>query len=320
MKENNTVKGTELLFFEKAEVDKIKGNSTAFASAGSLSVLYFSDYSRYILQINDWRYPLLRRLPILAEKNEMGGRSYMMPGQNGFFYRLRIEGASNEGLANFETILKNNSNFSMKGQESAFNKLEASPDDKLMRSAKKETSFMTKASETVKLAGEKAKIAGKTLKEGTKNMDSRKKMMNLKDIKTKNFRKEAKSTFQKDFFTSSEKLSTEFFKMRRENGNMNQMKDFKELAKFTGPSLYLPKEEIEEAILNHKDLAGKGNFNMGMTMPMPEQKRSGFIESVKQGFNELKQGLTQTMQGRERRPEPQVEKVAGVEGMTHYQG
>jgi len=238
--------------------------------------------------------------------------------RNGFFYKLRIEGSSNEALGNFETILKNNSNFSIKGQESVFNKLEGSPDDKLMRSAKKETSFMNMASETIKLAGEKAKIAGKTLKDGTKNIDSRKKMMNLKDIKTKNFKKEARSSLKKDFFTSAEKMSTEFFKMRRENGNMTQLKDFKELAKITGPSLYLPKEDIEEAILNNKDLAGKGNFNMSMTMP--EQKRGGFIESVKQSFNELKQGLVQTMQGRERRPEPQVENVAGVEGMTHYQG
>lgn len=316
MKEKNTVMGTEVLFFERAEVDKIKGNTTSFASAGSLSILYFREYGRYILQINDWRYPLLRRLPINGEKNEMGGRSYLMPGLNGFFFRLRIEGGSNEGLSNFETILSNNSNFSIKGQETAFKKLEASPDDKLMRTTKKETSFANMASETIKLGIEKAKIAGKTLKDGTKNIDSRKKMMNLKDIKNKNFRKEAKSSFQKDFFTSSGKLATDFHKMRRENANLNQLKDFKELAKFTGPMFYLPREDIEESILNNKDLAGKGSFNMSMTQP--EERKPGFIESVKQGFNDLKQELTQKT--RERKVEPQVEKVASVEGMTHYQG
>jgi len=316
MKEKNTVMGTEILFFERAEVDKIKGSTTSFASAGSLSILYFREYGRYILQINDWRYPLLRRLPISAEKNEMGGRSYLMPALNGFFFRLKIEGGSNEGLSNFETILSNNSNFSMKGQETAFKKLEASPDDKLMRNAKKETSFATKVAETIKLGVEKAKVAGKTLKSGTKNIDSRKKMMNLKDIKTKNFKKEAKSSFKKDFFTSTGKLATDFHKMRRENANLNQLKDFKELAKFAGPMFYLPREDIEEAILNNKDLAGKGSFNMSMTQP--EERRAGLVDTVKQGFNEVKQELIQKT--RERKAEPQFESVAGVEGMTHYQG
>jgi len=183
-----------------------------------------------------------------------------------------------------------------------------------MRGAKKETSFMNMASETIKLGVEKAKVAGKTLKDGTKNIDSRKKMMNLKDIKNKNFKKEAKASFKKDFFVSAGKMATDFHKMRRENANLTQLKDFKELAKIAGPMFYLPREDIEEAILNNKDLAGKGNFNMAMTQP--EQKKTGFIESVKQGFNDLKQEITQ---GR-RKAEPQVEKVAGVEGMTHYQG
>jgi len=119
MKEKNTVKGNEILFFERAEVDKIKGDKTAFAAAGSLSILYFSDYNRYVLQLNDWRYPLLRRLPIIGEQDEMGGRTYLMPALNGFFFRLRIEGANNQALGNLETIFSNNAGFSVKGQESA---------------------------------------------------------------------------------------------------------------------------------------------------------------------------------------------------------
>lgn len=315
IKLNNTVKATEILFFERAEIDAIKGSATSFASAGSLSLLYFSDYSRYVLQLNDWRYPLLRRLPILAEKDEMGGQMYLLPGLNGFFYRLRIESASNETIKNFETILSNTSNFSIKGQESTFRKTETSPDDKLVRSAKKESSFMNTASETMKQVTEKAKIAVKTIKTGTKGIDSRKKMVNIKDIKNKNFKKEARSTIKKDFFTSLEKLTNDFLRMRKENPNLTTMKDFKELSKMTGPTLYIPREDIEEAILNNKDLASKGNFNMSMTMP--EQRRTGFVDSVKQGFSDMKKGMTET---RERRPEPQIEKVAGVEGMTHYQG
>jgi len=315
MKEKNTVKGNEILFFERAEVDKIKGDKTAFAAAGSLSILYFSDYNRYVLQLNDWRYPLLRRLPIIGEQDEMGGRTYLMPALNGFFFRLRIEGANNQALGNLETIFSNNAGFSVKGQESAFRKLEASPEDKLFRVAKKDnTSLMTQASETLKQVGEKAKVAVGTLKTGTKGIDSRKKMVNLKDIKNKNFKKEARSSFKKDFFVSSEKLATEFFKLRRENGNMIALKDFKELAKVSGPAFFIAKEDIEEAILDNKDLAAKGNFNMAMTMP--EQKKTGLVDSIKQGLQDIKQGIM----GRERKAEPQVEKVAGIEGMTHYQG
>ena len=315
IKLDNSVKATELLFFERAEIDAIKGDATSFASVGSLSLLYFSDYSRYVLQLNDWRYPLLRRLPILGDKDEMGNRTYLLPGLNGFFYRLRIEGASNEAIGNLETIFSNNSGFSTKGQDSSFRKIETSPDDKLVRTVKKDSSFMNTASETLKQVTGKAKIAVSTLKTGTKGIDSRKRMVNLKDIKNKDFKKEARSTFRKDFFTSTEKLTNDFMRLRRENANLTTLKDFKELAKVAGPMFYLPREDIEESILNNKDLASKGNFNMSMTMP--EVKRMGFTDSVKQGLTDLKKGLTET---RERRPEPQIEKVAGIEGMTHYQG
>ena len=54
-----------------------------------------------------------------------------------------------------------------------------------------------------------------------------------------------------------------------------------------------------------------------MPMTMPEVKRMSFVDSVKQGMPDLKKGPTET---RERKPEPQMEMVAGVEGMTHYQG
>ena len=105
--------------------------------------------ARYVLQLNDWRYPLLRRLPILADKDQMGNRMYLLPGLNGFFYKLKIEGASNEAIGNLETIFSNNSGFSIKGQDTSFKKTEVSPDDKFVRTVKKESSFMNTASENL---------------------------------------------------------------------------------------------------------------------------------------------------------------------------
>ena len=315
MKESGSVKGTEVLFFQNATVEKIKGTTTSFASAGSLSVLYFSDYHRFVLQINDWKFPLLRRLPIVASKGDLSSsRSYLMPALNGFFFRLRIDDISNlQPIDNLETIFSNSSNFSIKGQDTPFKKLEASPDDKLVRSAHKDTSIKDIISEKIKHATDKVKITTKTLTTGTKYLTSTKKRIDLKKLSNKNFRKTAKSTFKKNFFESSEKVSKEFLEMRRLNANLSETHEFKDLLKTSKlPSLYIPREDIEEAILDNKDLAAKGNFNMTMS----EERR--VPADIKEGFAGIKEELAQKF-GRERRVEIKEEKLAGTEGMIHYQ-
>ena len=128
LKDSSKTEGIELLYFEHAEVEKFKNDSTIFAASGSLSVLFFSNYSRFVLQINDWRYPLVRRLPIVSE-GQPGSPSYLLPAQNGFVYRLRLATGPCQGLSNFEAILQNNSKYSVKGEETPLRKLEASPED-----------------------------------------------------------------------------------------------------------------------------------------------------------------------------------------------
>jgi len=295
IKDSNSVKGSEILFFPNATVEKMMGNTPSFASSGSLSVLYFSDYHRFVLQINDWKYPLLRRLPISASKEEMGSsRSYIMPALNGFMFRLRIDDISNlQPITNLETIFANNSNFGNT------DKVETSPDDKLVRSVQKNTGMKEIISEKIKQTTEKVKITTKTLTTGTKYLTSTKKRIDLAKLKNKKYRMTAKSSFKKNFFESSEKISKEFLEQRRSNLNLKETHELKDLIKASSlPALYIKKADIEEAILNNKDLASKGNFNLGMTA--------------------IKEELAQKL-GRERRADIKDEKLAGSEGMIHYQ-
>jgi len=258
---SGTVKGVEVLFFEEAEIRKMKGGSTSFAAIGPLSVLYFKEYNRFVLKLNDWRYPLMRRLPVVATgKGDINSRVYTLPSLNGFSFELRINNPSPQGISNFETILGDNSGFSFKG-EATMKKLEASPDDKLVRNYPDEdTGIKEVISQALSQAAQSVKNVTKSLKPGTTNLTSTKKKMNLNEIKTKNFKKDAHSTFKEDFFKVTEQASQEFLTRRRENPNLTQTGGLDALLKNSshGPTLYIPKEEIEEVIFTNKDLIKGG--------------------------------------------------------------
>jgi len=313
---SNKVKGTEVLFFQDAQIEKVKGSSTSFASIGTLSVLYFNDYNRYVLQINDWKYPLLRRLPIIAaDKNELAHRTYILPALNGFTFILKLNKIPNvQALANFESVLTNNSNFSYKGLEMPYRKIESSPDDKLMRHKPQETSIFDIISETVKFGVEKMKVAAETFTAGTKNINNKKKIVYLKDIKNKNYRKTAHSTLNKNFFESHEKMTQDFLKMRRENINLIQARGIEDINQVSpAPEFFIAKEDIEEAILNNKDLATSGKF----VMLMKSGETKSLADYLKQGFIEASLTLGEPVI---RTAPVEGQKLPAFENMIHYQG
>jgi len=252
------VSGVEVLFFEEAELQKTKDGQTSFGAIGPLSVLYFSEYKRFVLQLNDWKYPLIRRL---ATSGKDG--SYILPGLNGFTYMLRISNGGSEALANFDTILSNNSSFSLEKGGAPIRQVEKSPEDKLTRHPLKNTGTKEVVSETIKSLVDNVKNKMATLKTGTKNLTSTKKRINQKDIKTKDFKKTASTSFKSDFFQSAEKASKLFQQRRKENGNLSQHREFDLLKKTNSknaPVLYICREDIEEAILNNKDIATRGGL------------------------------------------------------------
>jgi hypothetical protein len=298
LKDSEKIKGFEVLFFEDVELEKIKGNSTSFASMGTLSVLYFKEYSRFVLLLNDWKYPLLRRVPIISSsRTENGSRTYILPSSNGFSFQLRLHKISSlPALSNFETILNHNSSFSFKGEEiNPLKKIETSPDDKLVRHLQKETGPKEMITEMVKSGIEKIKVITESFKSHTKGLKSTKKRMNLKDIKKRSFRKTAKPTIKKDFFTCNEKLTEEFLSRRKSNLFLTQSRDFESLKHFSEgdlPTMFIRREEIEEAILVNKDIASRGNF----TLVMPTEKKP-FMESLKSGMTEIKESFTSMLGG-----------------------
>lgn len=268
-----TVKGLEVLYFEQAEIQKIKGSTPSFAASGPLQVLYFKDYSRFALRLNDVIYPLLRRLSISSStgKDDATSRTYILPAMNGCSFTLYISAPSNtQALSNLDTIFEHNCRFISKGQES-LRKVEASPDDKVTRHQhKSETGIKEVISETFKHVVKTVENKTATLKTGTKYLTSTKRRLNPKDIKNKNFKKEATSTIKKDFFKSSEKISNEFLKMRKDNLNLTQLKEFSDLSKSSNvPTLYLMKDEVEEAILRNKEIL---SYALPLDKPMGEAR------------------------------------------------
>jgi len=296
LKDSEKIKGFEVLFFEDVELEKIKGNSTSFASMGTLSVLYFKEYSRFVLLLNDWKYPLLRRVPIISSsRTENGSRTYILPSSNGFSFHLRLNKISSlPALSNLETILNHNSSFSFKGEETnLFKKIETSPDDKLVRHPKETPKEII--SGIVKSGVEKIKSITESFKSKTKGPKSTKKRTYLKDIKRRSFRKCAKPTIKKDFFTCSEKCTEEFLSRRKTNPFLTQSRDFeslKHVSESDVPTMFIRRDEIEEAILNNKDIATRGNF----TLVMPTEKKT-FTECLKSGMTDIKETFTSMLGG-----------------------
>lgn len=289
-KSSNSVKGIEVLHFEEAEVEKYKGTYEAFGAIGPLSVLYIKEYNRFVLQINDWKYPLLRRLPIFltSDRTDPSHRTYVFPALNGFTFQLKVFNVPNvQALINFETILSHNSLFAYKGEDISERKREVSPDDKLVRHATKDTGAKEIITENVKSVIHKVKAKAATMTSGTKYLTSTKKRIDMDKIKNKNYKKNAKSSFSKNFFVANQKLTSEFSRLGRENINLIEAKDINHLMKTSNaPSRYINRDDLEEAILKNKDLVIQGHF-----MPIEKEKK-GFFENLKESVQNIKEMAT----------------------------
>jgi len=214
----------------------------------------------------------------------------MFPSPNGFAFLLKLNNVPNlQVLANFEEILTHNSQFSYYG-EPVMRKTETSPDDKLYRHKPSDTGFFEMVSETIKSGIEKIKIKKENITTGTKGLTSRKKRINLKEIKNKKFRKEARPTFKKDFFETSEKHSLDFYKMRRENPNLFECRQLSDLTKGNLPSIYNNKDELEDSILTNKELAASGKVNLVVSHPLSQETKGKETISGR----ETKPGLRET--------------------------
>jgi len=162
-----------------------------------------------------------------------------------------------------------------------------------------------------------AKKVNTTIKSGTKYLTASKKKTTPKELTTKDFRGTAKATFKKDFFQASEKLSQEFMRLRKENPNMTEAREFSSLRSSSGPSLYLRKDEVENSILDAKDIFTQGKFET-----VEEIKKKGLMNTIKEGMQHIKESVV----GRPRDTEAprEIQKPTEVEskvvGIEHYQG
>lgn len=323
-RESGKLKGIEVLFFQDAELVKFRGSQNSFSAFGPLSVLYFREYSRFVLRLDGWLYPLMRRLNISSssEKGNLNSRTYVLPAANGYSFRLTINKVDNSlAFDNFENILDSNSRFSIVGKDIPYRKLEPSPDDKLMRKALREKGPKEIISQTLKQAFKKIENKAASLKSGTKNLTSTKKMTDVKSIKTKNFQKDAKSKIT-DFLGDAENISKEFLQLRKDNINLSESKDFDELRKTSdskAPCLYFFQEAIEEAIIKNKEIFGKSEPET----EKPEERR-GLMRNLREGVQNVRERVGGLISRERPLVAPEMErnepKMGLSEGLTHYEG
>ena len=107
----------DVLTFENVELLKKKNEKTSFSGIGALHVLFFPDYNRFILYLNDWAYALLKRIPAVASsKKPSGSHFYILPSYSGSYILKLPKTVRSEAIQNLETILVNNTQFTYKDE------------------------------------------------------------------------------------------------------------------------------------------------------------------------------------------------------------
>ena len=109
----------DVLTFDNVELLKKKNEKTSFSGIGTLHVLYFPDYGRFVLELNDWTYALLKRIPAIASlKKPAGSHFYVFPSYSGSYILKLPKTIRSEAIQNLGTILVNNTQFSYKEDQS----------------------------------------------------------------------------------------------------------------------------------------------------------------------------------------------------------
>ena len=154
---NLYVQGMEILSFDRVELTKNEMGTNSFIELGTLRVIYFQEFDRFMLDLGDWEYILLKRFPVTStSRTDMETRTYTFPTYNGV-YALKINRiVSPEALQNFETILSFTTKFSYLGEDIPVRQNELSPDVSLIESPEQTESVIssTKSSFSRKSAEE----------------------------------------------------------------------------------------------------------------------------------------------------------------------
>ena len=120
--EANYIKGFEVLTFDRAELSKTVEGTTSFVTVGTLNVLFFQEYQRFVLWLNDvWDYALLKRIHVTSSsRTDLTSRSYSFPAYDGVYTLTLTKIAHPEAVQNFETILAHTARLSYHGEERSF--------------------------------------------------------------------------------------------------------------------------------------------------------------------------------------------------------
>jgi len=151
--------GLEVLSFDSVELTKNKVGKNTFMEVGTLRVVYFQEFDRFLLDLGDWEYALLKRIPVTcSSRTDKESRTYTFPTYSGY-YVLKISKIIHpEALQNFETILSNASKFSYLEEDVPIRQNELSPDVGLMERSEEDKNTAPKRD---KVEEEQTKLHGK---------------------------------------------------------------------------------------------------------------------------------------------------------------
>lgn len=104
--------GIEILSFPGVEIEQTIGSKHSFNTVGTLDLLYFSEYNRFILSLHHWNFPLFKELPIIkSSEGFIDPIIYILPIDDGFYTLKFTQVFHVEAIENLETIFKHNSSF-----------------------------------------------------------------------------------------------------------------------------------------------------------------------------------------------------------------
>jgi len=257
--EHAKTKGMEILYFEGVELERTKHNSHSFQTVGTLRVLYFEDYSRFILFLGDWNYALLQDVSIVrTTPNYIDPVIYKLSTNDGSWTLKLRKVPYIQAVQNFETILMKNTNFSTSEEAHEFGRPSVSRSQLYgFENDLGEASLMAKSNEM---------------------MSEDEKLGRIDVVK-------------REILKTTDKIISGLTPNKAENMNLVRIRDYESLLNPTEDSdvsvKFKSRDEIEKIIIDSQEMAHR--MREASTMEdLDASERRSVVNTLKEGFEDLK--------------------------------
>jgi len=263
--------GLELLSFPGVEIEQTIGSKHSFNTVGTLDVLHFPEYGRFVLSLHHWKFPLFKELPVIkSSEGFVDPIIFILPIDDGFYTLKFTQVFHVEGIENLETIFKNNTSY-ISGK-----------DAHALMSGGYDYEPLPRAS----LYGDVEPDKNRTGLSNTPSVEGTGIKLRKRDI------------IKREVIRAADTIVSGIQKKKPENINMSVLRDYEGLVTTTEdlvPSHYLWKKDVEKMMLEGRELIQRIEGEPTLEDVYPVEHR-GFLKTLRSSAHEVRLRLSSRLQ------------------------